>query len=112
MPASAMILLSLLTIAQAQSLPENVQGHGNGIKWSPCPQELNSLDPHNRTFQCGALDVPLDYTDKSSGVKLSIEIIKIPALREPKKGSILFNWGGPGGEGLNNMAQMAPIVQP
>jgi hypothetical protein len=101
----------MITIIQALSLPE-VQAPGTNIKWAPCPQALNKFDPHNRTLQCGTLDVPLDYTDKTSDLKLSLDIIKIPALREPKRGSILFNWGGPGGTGLLDMAVMSSTVQP
>ena len=78
------------------------------IQWAPCPAALNV---HNRTFQCGTLAVPLDYSDSSSNQTLNLDIIKIPALKEPKKGSILVNWGGPG-DGLHNMAIMSPVVQP
>jgi hypothetical protein len=79
------------------------------IQWAPCPASLNL---YNRTFQCGTLAVPLDYSDSSSNQTLNLDIIKIPALKEPKKGSILFNFGGPGGDGLNNMAIGSSKFQP
>jgi hypothetical protein len=79
------------------------------IQWVPCPAALNV---NNRTFQCGTLAVPLDYSNPSSNQTLNLDIIKIPALKKPKKGSILFNWGGPGGDGLHNMANGSLIVQP
>jgi hypothetical protein len=82
------------------------------IQWAPCPAAVNACDLHNRTFQCGTLAVPLDYSDPLSGQTLSLDIIKIPALKAPKKGSILFNWGGPGGDGLCNMAGASSAVQP
>jgi hypothetical protein len=103
-------LLPFLTIIQARSIPQT-EPPQTGIKWSPCPQALNAYDPYNRTFQCGTLDVPLDYTDKSSSAKLGLNIIKIPALKQPKRGSILFNWGGPGGGGVMNMASSSADVQ-
>jgi hypothetical protein len=105
--------LSLLAITQARSLPpKQIQARAKGIEWAPCPAEINAWDPNNRTFQCASLDVPLDYTEKSSDKKLSLDLIRIPALKEPKKGSILFNWGGPGGDGVVNMASAAALVQP
>jgi hypothetical protein len=82
------------------------------IQWTPCPAALNVHDAHKRTFQCGILAVPLDYSDSSSNQTLNLDIIKIPAIKDPKKGSILFNWGGPGGDGLNNMARLSSVVQP
>ena len=83
----------------------------NGITWTVCPQEINQLDP-NKTFECGTLSVPLDYSDKSSNKKINLDIIRVPAVKRPKKGSIFFNWGGPGGDGLHSMAGAASNVQP
>ena len=107
------LLFFFLTISEATALrSRQIKPRAAGIQWSPCPQILNDYDPYNRTFQCGTLEVPLDYTDKSSDKTLSLEIIKVPALKKPKLGSILFNWGGPGGDGLVNMASASPLVQP
>ncbi|KAF1808026.1 hypothetical protein P152DRAFT_510068 [Eremomyces bilateralis CBS 781.70] len=54
----------------------------------------------NRTdFQCANLNVPLDYSNKSDTRKASLAIIRIPA-------------GGPGGDGIVNMAASASTVQP
>jgi hypothetical protein len=96
-------MASSMLLDQAQPPPES------RIQWTPCPAALNV---YKRIFQCGTLAVSLDYSDSSSNQTLNLDIIKIPALKEPKKGSILFNWGGPGGDGLNNMAIMSSVVQP
>ncbi|KAF2009112.1 hypothetical protein BU24DRAFT_359054 [Aaosphaeria arxii CBS 175.79] len=84
----------------------------NGITWRVCPQELHELDNSNRTFECGTLSVPLDYTNNSSSQRINLEIIRVPATKEPRKGSIFFNFGGPGGDGLTNMAGSASNIQP
>jgi hypothetical protein len=52
------------------------------IQWVPCPAALNV---NNRTFQCGTLAVPLDYSNPSSNQTLNLDIIKIPALKKPKR---------------------------
>jgi hypothetical protein len=111
--ALTLIVLFLNFDVQARSLPlERKQTRQNGITWSHCPTELNAFDPFDRTFDCGILNVPLDYTNESSNMKVDIEIIRIPALYQPKKGSILINFGGPGGDALSNMASVSPLVQP
>ncbi|ROO90397.1 alpha/beta hydrolase family protein [Actinocorallia herbida] len=50
-------------------------------------------------FQCGTLDVPVDYA-APSGEKIPLSLIKLPATGT-KKGSLLTNPGGPGGSGVN-----------
>ncbi|KAF1808734.1 alpha/beta-hydrolase [Eremomyces bilateralis CBS 781.70] len=105
-------ILTLSLLAGSYAVPHvQLQNRLPGIEWADCPPELNAFDPHGRTFGCGTLEVPLDYTGEIPGT-LNLDVIKIPALKQPKKGSILFNWGGPGGDGLVNMASASPIVQP
>ncbi|GAB2820523.1 alpha/beta hydrolase [Actinocorallia aurea] len=50
-------------------------------------------------FQCGTLDVPVDYA-APDGEKIPLSLIKLPATGT-KKGSLLTNPGGPGGSGVN-----------
>ena len=63
------------------------------IDWFPCPQ--NGTLP----LKCGTLEVPLDYEEFTSNQSLTLQLVKIAAVKQPKKGSILFNPGGPGGSG-------------
>ncbi|KAF1817389.1 alpha/beta-hydrolase [Eremomyces bilateralis CBS 781.70] len=107
---SSIFALALLTGSYA--IPHGqLQNRLAGIQWADCPPELNAFDPHGRTFGCGTLEVPLDYTGEIPGT-LKLDLLKVPAMKESKKGSILFNWGGPGGDGVFNMASASPIVQP
>lgn len=66
-------------------------------------------------FDCAHLEVPLDYTNSSS-VPLELSLFKVNATQEPKLGSVLINFGGPGGTGAQNLpvlaAQMAVNIGP
>ncbi|KAL8843503.1 MAG: hypothetical protein Q9170_000007 [Blastenia crenularia] len=68
------------------------------INWFPCTQ--NGSLP----LTCGILTVPLDYTDTTANAPLNLQLVKISAVKQPKKGSILFNPGGPGGVGRDLIA--------
>jgi pimeloyl-ACP methyl ester carboxylesterase len=50
-------------------------------------------------FQCGSLQVPLDY-DKPNGSKITLGLTRLPATDPAHRiGSLLVNPGGPGGPG-------------
>ena len=61
------------------------------IEWFPC-----TLVAEGPPSTCGTLAVPLDYTEQESGKLLNLSLVKVNATKEPFKGSILFNPGGPG----------------
>lgn len=78
----------------AVALPSN----SNKIDWFQCQQ--------NGTFPltCGTLKVPLDYEDSDSNRSLTLQLNKVSAVKQPKKGSILINPGGPGDGGRETVA--------
>lgn len=78
----------------------------HGITWRPCGLGLNETAP----MSCGSLAVPLDYTDTSSNKKLMLELLKVDAVNSPSKGSILFNFGGPGASGKADLAYFAGML--
>jgi pimeloyl-ACP methyl ester carboxylesterase len=59
--------------------------------WKPC-----STDPKD-TLLCATLQVPLDYESQRT---IGVALIKYPAPKQPAKGSVLFNPGGPGTSGV------------
>ena len=75
--------------------------------WKPC-----STDPKD-TLLCVTLQVPLDYKsqpiwntlqvplDYKVQKTIGVALIKYPAPKQPAKGSVLFNPGGPGGSGVS-----------
>ncbi|KAL5341278.1 hypothetical protein BJX70DRAFT_386838 [Aspergillus crustosus] len=58
---------------------------------------------------CGTLTVPMDYTDPHSNATIKLQLLKVPAVRTPKKGSILFNFGGSGLESRLSLAAFSTI---
>lgn len=81
------------------------------IEWSHCEVPGATLP-----LQCGTLVVPLDYTDNTSEATLTLDLRRVPAAQldengKARKGSILFNFGGPGASGLLDMALFAERLQ-
>ncbi|MFE6775630.1 alpha/beta hydrolase [Streptomyces sp. NPDC057702] len=65
------------------------------LKWKRCAPDL----PAN--FQCTTLKVPLDYS-RPNGTKIDVAISRIKASSPAqRRGVLLLNPGGPGGEGLH-----------
>ncbi|KAI4864053.1 TAP-like protein-domain-containing protein [Hypoxylon rubiginosum] len=98
--------LSLAVKASAETIHQMASSTTQGLQWGPC--NLNTTLP----VQCAKLTVPLDYTNSSDSRTISLDVIKYPAQKEPKRGSILLNFGGPGQDGLNSMLAYAPIQGP
>ncbi|KAI2463703.1 TAP-like protein-domain-containing protein [Annulohypoxylon bovei var. microspora] len=88
--------------SKAATLPRD---YNSGIQWGPC--KLNTTLP----VQCAKLPVPLDYTDNGSQI-LNLDLIRYPAQKQPKRGSIILNFGGPGQDGLTSMLSYAELMGP
>ncbi|WP_200841681.1 alpha/beta hydrolase [Actinomadura sp. K4S16] len=87
--------------AQAAAVPRPAWGRCTGLP-SPAP---GSKRP--RGVRCATLRVPLDHA-KPSGERIGIALIKVPAADPHRRiGSLVFNFGGPGGEGVDTLAQAA-----
>ena len=93
---SALSHLLLLAAAHAKSQ----------IAWTPC-----ELDGATVPVSCGNLSVPLDYTDQHSNATLALELRRIPAAHSPSRGSILFNFGGPGDSGFADVAVFGDLLR-
>ncbi|KAI1139197.1 alpha/beta-hydrolase [Hypoxylon sp. FL0543] len=85
---------SFFTLSIAQSYPTST------LQWGPC----NATEvPSDVPVQCSTLLVPLDYTEPNSGETLQLDLVKVLSPTQPSKGSILFNFGGPGGTARNEI---------
>ena len=60
--------------------------------------------------QCADLRVPLDYDDVSAG-DITIAVSRLPASGE-RRGSLVFNPGGPGGSGVEFVPYASSTVSP
>ena len=78
---------------------------GQKINWGPCTG-LNGT----ASILCGNLTVPLDYTEPNSNATLRLELLKVAATNAPSKGSILFNFGGPGIASRKSLASQATYL--
>lgn len=96
------VFMSLM--AAVQALPQHKADPG--ITWQPCPELNQNITILNglqgSTFDCAHLEVPLDYTDVNSK-PLRLDLFKVNATQEPRLGSVLINFGGPGGTGAQNL---------
>lgn len=100
--------LSICFLACGLASPVTTSGRNQSegkISWGPC--DINATLP----IQCSSLGVPLDYTDSRSNATLNLQLLKVPAINGPSKGSILFNFGGPGFGARENLAGSAKILQ-
>lgn len=104
------VLVSAAFAVAAPWAPE-ITSHGTRsyeeIQWSPCG-DLG----YNETVEldCSSLAVPLDYTEPDSGETLDLQVLRIPATKQPSKGSVFFNFGGPGSSGIAEMALLGEVL--
>ncbi|OEJ33618.1 alpha/beta hydrolase [Streptomyces subrutilus] len=76
------------------------------LEWGECPApsplEGGGQAPP-KDWQCATLDVPLDYA-KPEGETLPIALIRAKARDQKNRlGSLVFNFGGPGGSGITTL---------
>ena len=65
------------------------------------PLDWQQCDGRDAPWQCGTLEVPIDYRHPDAGTLL-IALTRLPASRPAGRiGSLLLNPGGPGGSGLD-----------
>ncbi|GAB1192493.1 hypothetical protein APSETT444_001685 [Aspergillus pseudonomiae] len=103
---STLLLASLLVGSYATPVALPNHARSERIAWGRCQE-----DTVTAPAQCGNLTVPLDYTKPESDKTLQLQLLKVPAIREPKKGSILFNFGGPGLEARLTLFAQGEVLQ-
>ncbi|WP_181773740.1 alpha/beta hydrolase [Amycolatopsis pittospori] len=88
-------LLPVLTAALLAASTPAVASAATPLKWGPCPEEAAKPG-----LECATLDVPLDYRDPD-GKTIEIAISRLKSTKpEKRRGVLMTNTGGPGGEGL------------
>ncbi|MEU6084421.1 alpha/beta hydrolase [Streptomyces sp. NPDC047108] len=80
--------------------------------WRPCPAAsvLQGADagkpkplPDGSRWECADMKVPLDWS-KQDGKKIDIALIRVKAKDTKRRlGSLVFNFGGPGGSGVTGL---------
>jgi len=86
------------TTEPTETVEEPVVDAIQEIEWATCYEN----------YECGDLQVPLDYADIDSG-SISIALVRLPATSEPYLGQLLMNPGGPGGSGVELVGEWGEI---
>lgn len=102
-------LATSLLISSALAYPTDDKHNATDLKWAPCnldfPESYKSIiASRNDSLDCATLSVPLDYSNPKDGRSIDLQLIRAKATKEPFKGSILTNPGGPGGSGVEEIA--------
>ncbi|MFM9369231.1 alpha/beta hydrolase [Streptomyces sp. Da 82-17] len=81
--------------------PDLTRFYAQKLTWSDC----KDLDGAPEGMRCGKVTVPLDYAAPEKGT-VDLAMNRIPATGE-KRGSLLVNFGGPGGPGVSGLVGSA-----
>lgn len=79
------------------------------LRWAPCHLEGLNSSASELPVDCATLPVPLDYTDSDNSDSLQLQLLRVNATKQPILGSVLFNPGGPGSSGVEDVVQSASI---
>ncbi|MFJ9537894.1 alpha/beta hydrolase [Streptomyces sp. NPDC101225] len=88
------------------ALPSSLTGQK--LAWGRCKATADSPAPGN-DWQCATLRTPLDWS-KPQGETIGLALIRAKANGGQRIGSLLFNFGGPGGSGVSMMPTYASTV--
>ncbi|AXK31551.1 alpha/beta hydrolase [Streptomyces armeniacus] len=83
---------------------------GQRLDWAPCKGRAGTEGaappplPDGTPWECATLKAPLDYAEPRGGT-IDLAMVRAAAVRRgsgggPRAGSLLFNFGGPGGSGV------------
>ncbi|MFI7134466.1 alpha/beta hydrolase [Nonomuraea sp. NPDC050153] len=80
------------------------------VAWGKCTDLIDETGKPiaaGRGVECGTIKVPLDHA-KPDGDKIDLALIRVKATGD-RRGSLVFNFGGPGASGVDALAQMAQL---
>ncbi|KAM0274331.1 hypothetical protein ACHAQH_007966 [Verticillium albo-atrum] len=86
------LVTSVLTLSQL-SAASPVQPP---LEWEPADRVEPPNPSRELEFEQATLRVPLDYTKPESKEEIHLDLLRIKAKKQPSRGSIIYNPGGPG----------------
>ncbi|MBW8821340.1 MAG: alpha/beta hydrolase, partial [Streptomyces sp.] len=108
--ATALLLTSVLAGCGDDSQDEDLSAQK--LSWKDCPApsraegggEAPSPLPGDDEWQCATLKAPLDWS-KPKGDTIGLALIRAKAsgAEDKRLGSLIFNFGGPGGSGVTTL---------
>ncbi|MEV7434670.1 alpha/beta hydrolase [Streptomyces griseoviridis] len=81
---------------------------GQRLRWGACGATAEADAPGGE-WRCATLKAPLDWS-KPRGRTIDLALIRAEATGKKRIGSLLFNFGGPGGSGVSTMPSYATTV--
>ncbi|MGA5087280.1 alpha/beta hydrolase [Streptomyces pseudogriseolus] len=96
--AVGLVLLATGLAATGSDEPDLGRFYDQRIEWAAC--EGTELP---KDLQCGTVTVPLDYADPGKGT-LELALARYRASSGDPRGSVVLNFGGPGGSGVQGLA--------
>jgi pimeloyl-ACP methyl ester carboxylesterase len=94
------------TAGQALAPPPSLTGQT--VHWGSCKGGDGRAAP-GPGWQCGTMKAPLDYA-KPAGKTIDIALIRQKSTgRDARIGSLVFNFGGPGGSGVSLLPSFADL---
>ncbi|PRY41456.1 TAP-like protein [Umezawaea tangerina] len=104
--ALAAVVVAASTVA-CTATPSSSAPTRAEVRWGLCPQDAGGPG-----LECALLDVPLDY-HAPDGRKIQIAISRLASTHpEKRRGILLTNSGGPGGEGLRHPLDLKAVGLP
>jgi hypothetical protein len=100
---------ALSAAALTGAVPSSKRQDAGSVEWGPCEFKFSNI--FEVKTECGSLTVPLDYTEEDNGETLDLNLLKVPATKQPVLGSMLFNPGGPGESGIEAMLGLVQNLQ-
>ncbi|MGW6565331.1 alpha/beta hydrolase [Streptomyces sp. NPDC054975] len=101
---------------EASDRPTDLAGlAAQELEWAPCPPPsaaegggaAPSPLPGGTPWECSFMDVPLDYA-KPDGETIELALIRARARDQSRRiGSMIYNFGGPGGSGVTGLPSFA-----
>ncbi|MEU1405819.1 alpha/beta hydrolase [Streptomyces sp. NPDC005728] len=113
--AAALTTSAVLLAALLAGCSESAKGGdltAQKLDWTDCPAPSEAEGggtspsplPNGSKWQCATMKAPLDWSDPK-GDTIDIALIRAKASGDPGKriGSLIFNFGGPGGSGVTTL---------
>ncbi|MFF8629533.1 alpha/beta hydrolase [Streptomyces werraensis] len=83
-------------------------GGDSALDWGRCEATEDGPAPGDE-WRCATLEVPLDWS-KPDGETIDLALIRAEATGDDRIGSLLFNFGGPGGSGVSTLPAYADMA--
>jgi pimeloyl-ACP methyl ester carboxylesterase len=97
---------NILTASDDHQVELDVEIDSGTLEWEPCTDVGSALVD----IECATLMVPLDH-EQPEGTLIEIALARVPTtVPGDRIGSLVFNPGGPGGSGIDFLANAAVLV--